>query len=75
MMLKWMKEQKKLDADFFLELSDEAQDINELGGFSDDDIASWERELVVQVYGQGAADMMPELGSESELEDEGEDDE
>jgi hypothetical protein len=75
MMLKWMKEQKKLDADFFLELSDEAQDINELGGFSDDDIASWERELVVQVYGQGVADMMPELGSESELEDEGEDDE
>ncbi len=74
-MLKWMKEQKKLDADFFLELSDEAQDINELGGFSDDDIASWERELVVQVYGQGVADMMPELGSESELEDEGEDDE
>ncbi len=38
-MLKWMKEQKKLDADFFLELSDEAQDINELCGFSDDDIA------------------------------------
>jgi hypothetical protein len=28
MMLKWMKEQKKLDADFFLELSDEAQDVN-----------------------------------------------
>ena len=74
-MLKLMKDQKKLDADFFLELSDEAQDINELGGFSDDDIASWERELVVQVYGQGVADMMPELGSESELEDEGEDDE
>jgi hypothetical protein len=74
MMLKWMKEQKKLDADFFLELSDEAQDINELGGFSDDDIASWERELGVQVYRQGGADMMPELGSESELEDEGEDD-
>jgi hypothetical protein len=34
-----------------------------------------ERELGVQVYGQGVADMMPELGSESELEDEGEDDE
>jgi hypothetical protein len=59
MMLKWMKEQKKLNADFFLELSDEVQDINELGGFSDDDIASSEREL--------------ELGSESELEDEGDD--
>jgi hypothetical protein len=28
MMLKWMKEQKKLDVDFFLELSDEAQDVN-----------------------------------------------
>ena len=74
-MLKWMKEQKKLDADFFLELSDEAQDVNQLGGFSDDDIASWERELGVQVYGQVVAEMMPELGSESELEDEGEDDE
>ena len=74
-MLKWMKEQKKLDADFFLELSDEAQDVNQLGGFSDDDIASLERELGVQVYGQAVAEMMPELGSESELEDEGEDDE
>jgi hypothetical protein len=42
---------------------------------TDDDIASWERELGVQVYGQCVADMMPELGSESELEDEGEDDE
>jgi hypothetical protein len=48
-----MKEQKKLDVDFFLELSDEARDINEVGGLSQGDIASWEHELSVQVYGQG----------------------
>jgi hypothetical protein len=70
-MLKLMKEQKKLDADFFLRLTDDrVQDINELGGFSADDNASWEREFGVHVYEQGVADIMPELGSESELEDE-----
>ena len=70
-MLKWLKEQKKLDPDFFLEISDEAKDISELAGFTPENCKEWERELEVHSYGQ--LEDLPEMFSESELDEEDDD--
>jgi hypothetical protein len=44
-MLKRLKEQKKLDPDIFLSISDDAKDISELAGFTPENCNEWEREF------------------------------